>query len=210
MAWAIAPMLGPTFGGAVDELFGWRMIFVVLALLGLVVLFLSMRELKETASLSSRPTGTYLSAYGQLLGSIRFWAYVLCMGFSIGTLYIFLAGAPIAIGGPSAMLGLYMGMVPAGFICGSYLTGRIGSKIPRGALLISARLLTCAGLSVGLILAIMGVTHALAFFGPCMLIGIGNGLTMPAANIGAMSVREGLAGTAAGDSPPPCRLPPAR
>ncbi|ESZ10993.1 MFS transporter [Mesorhizobium sp. L48C026A00] len=197
MAWALAPMLGPTFGGVVDELLGWRMIFVVLALLGVAVLFHSMRELKETGSLSSKPTGTYLSAYRQLLGSIRFWAYVLCMGFSTGTLYI-LAGAPIAIGGPNAILGLYMGMVPAGFICGSYLTGRIGSKIPRGALLISARLLTCAGLSVGLILATTGVTHALAFFGPCMFIGIGNGLTMPAANMGAMSVRERLAGTAAG------------
>lgn len=31
-----------------------------------------------------------------------------------------------------------------------------------------------------------------------MFIGIGNGLTLPAANMGAMSVRDGLAGTAAG------------
>lgn len=198
MAWAIAPMLGPTLGGTIDELFGWRAIFVVLAVLGVAVLFLSMRELKETASLSSRPTGTYLSSYGQLLVSIRFWAYVLCMGFSTGTLYIFLAGAPLAIGGSSAVLGLYMGMVPAGFICGSYLTGRVGARVPRGALLISARLLTCAGLLGGLILASLGVTHALAFFGSCMFIGIGNGLTLPAANMGAMSVRDGLAGTAAG------------
>lgn len=198
MAWAIAPMLGPTFGGTLDALLGWRSIFVALALLGAAVLFLSMRQLKETAPLSSRATRTYLASYGRLLSSIRFWAYVLCMAFSTGTLYIFLAGAPLAIGGSSAMLGLYMGMVPAGFIGGSYLTGRLGSKIPRGALLVSARLLTCAGLSAGLILAAVGVTHPLAFFIPCMFIGVGNGLTLPAATMGAMSAREGLAGTAAG------------
>ncbi|WP_352905995.1 MFS transporter [Mesorhizobium sp. M1339] len=58
MAWAIAAMLGPILGGTIDELFGWRAIFGVLAVLGVAVLFLSMRELKETASLSSRPTGT--------------------------------------------------------------------------------------------------------------------------------------------------------
>jgi DHA1 family bicyclomycin/chloramphenicol resistance-like MFS transporter len=34
MGWAIAPMLGPLFGGLVDELFGWRAIFVAFAILG--------------------------------------------------------------------------------------------------------------------------------------------------------------------------------
>lgn len=198
MAWAMAPMLGPTFGGTLDELFGWRAIFVVLALFGAAILFLSMRQLRETASPLSRPTKTYLSSYTQLLSSVRFWAYILCMAFSTGTLYIFLAGAPLAIGGSSALLGLYMGIVSAGFICGSYLTGRHSSRMPGGAVLIVARLLTCVGLLAGLILSAMGITHALAFFGPCMFIGIGNGLTMPAANMGAMSVRSDLAGTAAG------------
>lgn len=198
MAWAVAPMLGPTFGGMLDELFGWRAIFVVLALFGAAILFLSTRELRETASSRSRPTGTYLSSYAQLLSSVRFWAYILCMAFSMGTLYIFLAGAPLAIGGSSASLGLYMGIVPAGFICGSYLTGRQGSRMHRGAVLIVARLLTCIGLLAGLVLSAMAITHELAFFGPCMFIGIGNGLTMPAANMGAMSVRNDLAGTAAG------------
>jgi hypothetical protein len=53
-------------------------------------------------------------------------------------------------------------------------------------------------LLVGLVLAMLGVTHILAFFGPCVFIGIGNGLTMAAANSGAMSVRSDLVGTAAG------------
>jgi multidrug resistance protein len=197
MVWALAPMLGPTVGGTLDELFGWRAIFIVLALCGAAILLLSMRELKETASPIIR-SGNYLGSYAYLLSSTRFWGYVLCMAFSTGTLYVFLAGAPLAIGGSSALLGLYMGMVPAGFICGSHLTARYGSRLPRGAVLIVARLLTCVGLLTGLILAAMGLKHELAFFGPCMFIGIGNGLTMPAANMGAMSVHNDLAGTAAG------------
>ncbi|MGH7004190.1 MAG: Bcr/CflA family drug resistance efflux transporter, partial [Alphaproteobacteria bacterium] len=95
-------------------------------------------------------------------------------------------------------LGLYMGMIPAGFILGSYLAGRCASSVSLGTTLIIARLLTCLGLLAGLCLAISGTAHLLAFFGPCMFIGIGNGLTMPAANTGILSVRADLAGTAAG------------
>lgn len=197
MAWALAPMLGPTFGGTLDEFFGWRTIFLVLAAFGATILFLSKRELRETAS----PVGKarpFLGSYAQLLRSIRFWAYTAAMAWSSGILYIFLAGAPLVVGGSSAMLGLFMGMVPAGFICGSFLSGRYGARVPRATLLVIARLLTCVGLAFGLVLSVMGIAHPLAFFGPCMFIGIGNGLTLPAANMGAMAVRDGTAGTAAG------------
>jgi DHA1 family bicyclomycin/chloramphenicol resistance-like MFS transporter len=201
MGWAIAPMLGPTFGGALDELFGWRSIFVALALLGAAILAISMRELKETAEHKSRSRGNHLASYGQLLGSARFWAYALCMACSTGTLYIFLGGASSAVGesvgGSSAKLGFYMGMIPAGFILGSYLAGRFTGNSP-GTTLVIARLVTCMGLLFGLIFSMSGATHVLAFFGPCIFIGIGNGLTFPAANLGVMSVRGNLAGTAAG------------
>jgi len=199
MGWAIAPMVGPMFGGLLDELWGWRAIFIVLAILGAIVLALSMRGIRGG---SPRSNTGYLASYRQLLGSARFWTYTLCMAFSMGTLYVFLGGAPLAVGqllgGSAAQLGFYMGLVPAGFIFGSYLAGRTASRSRLGSTLIVARLLTCIGLSAGLILSISDVTHILAFFGPCIFIGIGNGLTMPAANTGVLSVRADLAGTAAG------------
>lgn len=197
MAWALAPMLGPTFGGILDEFLGWRIIFVVLAAFGVIILLLSKRELKETVTPTGR-AGTYLDSYSRLLSSGGFWTYVLIMASSSGILYIFLAGAPLAVGGSSVMTGLLMGMVPAGFICGSFLSGRYGSRVPRAVLLVIARLLTCIGLLFGLVLSALAMTHPLAFFGPCMFIGLGNGLTLPAANMGAMSVHKDMAGTAAG------------
>jgi len=202
MGWAIAPMLGPMAGGLLNELFGWRAIFAVFAFLGAVMLALCMREIRETAPRSRKPVGSYRASYGQLLGSARFWAYTLCMAFSMGTLYVFLGGAPLiagsSLGGSTARLGLYMGMVPAGFILGSYLAGRYASRYSLGTTLVMARLATCLGLSAGLALSAAGVVHSFAFFGPCIFIGIGNGLGMPAANAGMLSVRGDLAGTAAG------------
>ncbi|CDZ54429.1 MFS transporter [Neorhizobium galegae] len=200
MGWALAPMVGPLFGGSLDELFGWRSSFIVFAILGAAAFALSLRELKGIPPPKSK--NSYLTSYVQLVGSARFWAYTLCMACSMGVLYVFLGGAPLvvgdALGGSSAKLGLYMGLIPTGFILGSYLAGRFASQKSLGTVLISARLMTCTGLLAGLFLAMLGVKDVLAFFGPCVFIGIGNGLTMPVANSGAMSVRSDLVGTAAG------------
>ncbi len=119
-----------------------------------------------------RPEGTrspgdgsqasHLESYALLLGSARFWGYTLCMTCSMGTLYIFFDGAPLVVGPTletsSATLGLYIGMVPAGFVLGSYLTGRIATRMSPGPTLVLARLSTCLGLACGLILAIAGST----------------------------------------------------
>ena len=51
---------------------------------------------------------------------------------------------------------------------------------------------------VGLILATFHDIHALPFFVSCTFIGVGNGLTAPVVNIGVMSERVNVAGTATG------------
>ncbi|GIH93672.1 multidrug effflux MFS transporter [Planobispora siamensis] len=202
MGWALAPMFGPTLGGILDELFGWRAIFVVLAILGGTVLVASMRQLKETSLHSGTSKGDLLASFRRILGSSRFWAYTLCMACSTGTLYVFLGGAPLVMGGhfggSSVALGLHMAMVPAGFVLGSYLTGICASRFFRSHILVYARVLTCGGLLAGLILATSHGIHALAFFVSCMFIGVGNGLTTPVVNVGVMSERADLAGTATG------------
>jgi multidrug resistance protein len=202
MGWALAPMFGPTLGGILDELFGWRTIFVVLAILGGTVLVVSMRQLEESSLHSGTSKGNLLTSFRRILGSPRFWAYTLCMACSTGTLYVFLGGAPLVMrsnfGGSSVALGLYMAMVPGGFILGSYLTGLCASRVFRSHILVYARVLTCGGLLVGLILATLHDIHAPTFFIFCTFIGIGNGLTTPVVSMGVMSERADLAGTATG------------
>lgn len=202
IGWALAPMFGPTIGGILDELFGWRTIFGVLAILGGAVLVTSMRQLKETSRHSGTSNGSLLTSFRQILGSPRFWAYALCLACSMGTLYVFLGGTPLVMsghfGGSSVALGLYMAMVPGGFILGSYLAGIGASRVFRSHILVYARALTCGGLLVGLILSTSHDIHALTFFVSCTFIGLGNGLTLPVVNMGVMSERANLAGTATG------------
>ncbi len=202
MAWAVAPMLGPTIGGLLDEAFGWRAIFWSLGTSGVAMLVLCWFDLGETNKNPASTIGQQFRAYPQLFRSRRFWANAVCMAFSTGTFYAFLAGAPLAataaFGMAPATLGLFMGSTTAGFMVGSFLSGRYAGRFPLATTMIAGRIVTSVGLSVGLMLHFAGVDHVMALFGPCLFIGVGNGLTMPSASSGVLSVRPEAAGSAGG------------
>lgn len=64
--------------------------------------------------------------------------------------------------------------------------------------MIAGRIIACGGLIVGLVLFLMGFVNVFSMFGATVFVGLGNGLTMPSANAGALSVRPKLAGSASG------------
>lgn len=202
MAMAVAPMLGPMFGGALDELFGWRSSFLVFAGFGMAVLGLCWVDLGETNNTRSETFAKQFQAYPELLRSRRFWGYALCMTFSTGAFYAFLAGAPLVaetvlVLSPAA-LGFYMGTITAGFMLGGFLSGRYAKRYPLTTMMMSGRIVACAGLIAGLVLFRAGFVHVVSLFGAAVLVGLGNGLTMPSCNAGALSVRPALAGSASG------------
>lgn len=200
-AMAVAPMLGPVLGGALDELLGWRSNFVVLAGFGVAVLGLCWVDLGETNQSPSSTFGAQLRSYPELLRSGRFWGYALCMTFSTAAFYVFLAGAPLvatALGVSPAALGFCMGTITAGFALGSFLSGRHARRYRLTTMMIAGRVAACTGLVAGLALFLAGYLNASTLFGATVFAGFGNGLTNPSANAGALSVRPTLAGSASG------------
>ncbi|MEO9874165.1 MAG: multidrug effflux MFS transporter [Anderseniella sp.] len=202
MAMAVAPMLGPMFGGALDELFGWRASFVAFVGIGMLVFGLCWIDLGETNHHRSDTFADQFTTYPELLSSKRFWGYSLCMAFSTGAFYAFLAGVPLVAKSLFAMstgtLGIYIGSITGGFFVGSFLSGRYAKRYHLTSLMIAGRVAACAGLSAGLVIFLAGYVHELFLFGATIFVGIGNGLTMPSSSVGAMSVRPRLAGSAAG------------
>ncbi|AOI60187.1 MFS transporter [Burkholderia diffusa] len=202
MAAAFAPMIGPTLGGVLDQTLGWRASFWLLGATGIALLGWCMFDLAETHPTRATTLAQQLRAYPALLRACRFWAYALCMAFSTGAFYAFLAGAPLAAQAvfriPPTEIGFYMGTITAGFVCGSFLAARHAHRYPLATTILCGRVVACAGPAIGLVLFFGGATHAIAWFGPCVLIGIGNGLSNPGAHAGAMSVRPELAGSASG------------
>lgn len=201
-AMAIAPMLAPSLGGVLDEAFGWRATFLALAGVGAVALVLCWADVAETNTVRSATMTAQFRTYPSLLRSRRYWGFALCMAFSTGSFYLFLAGAPhVAVAvlelSPS-LLGLGMGLMTTGFAAGSLLAGRYAARFPLVATMIAGRLVATAGLLAGVALFAVGFAHPVSLFGPAVLAGLGNGLTMPGSNAGALAVRPDLAGSAAG------------
>ena len=202
IAWAIAPMLAPMFGGALDLLFGWRANFIAFLVFGAALLALCWLDLGETNKNPSETFAKQFKSFPSLFRSWPFWGYSLCMAFSMGALYAFLAAAPLVATAvlrmSPATLGIYMGSTAAGFILGSFVSGRFAAHYPLTTMIVAGRVVACAGLTVGLGLLLAGIVHEFSLFGSCVFLGIGNGISMPSNNVGAMSVRPELVGSAAG------------
>ncbi len=202
MAMAVAPMVGPMFGGALDELFGWRANFLFFAVLGLAALILCWFDLGETNRSRSETFRKQFQAYPELIRSRRYWGYTLCITFSVGAFYIFITGVPLIAGSVFEIspteLGFFIGSITGGFLTGSFLAGRYASRFALTTMMITGRIVACTGLSIGLVLVLSGFVNVFTVFGATICVGLGNGLTMPSANSGALSVRPRLAGSASG------------
>lgn len=196
---ALAPMLGPTIGGILDSLVGWRAVFALYAVLGSAALAAIWFDLGETRQRGTRPLR--LADYGALVSSGRYWAYALCAAFALGSFYVFVAGAPFvahALWGLSpAWIGAGIGSITGGFMLGSTATARLAPRLGIRKLIVVGRLLPTLVIAGALVLFSAGASSPWLLFGATIFVGVGNGLTVANANTGALSVRPDLAGTAA-------------
>jgi DHA1 family bicyclomycin/chloramphenicol resistance-like MFS transporter len=201
-AMALAPLLGPVLGGLLDEAFGWRASFVAYAVMGSAMLWVTWTDLGETNTRKSTSFTAQFRSYPELVRSALFWVYCICLVFSVGGFYAFLGGAPqvgeAMFGLTPAWLGLGMGSISGGFMLGNYLSGRLAPRKGIMWLMITGRWCGTLGPLAAMALLGAGVMHPAVMFGGAIFVGLGNGLTLPGANAGVMSVAPHLAGSASG------------
>ena len=199
---SIVPMLGPIVGGALDEAFGWQASFTMLLGLGLLVLWLVWLDLGETHV--AKPTSflAQLRDYPELLTSPRFWGYVLSTAFASGVFFAYLGGAPfigtVLYGLTPTEVGLYFGATGLGYGLGNFLSGRFSMRMGVVSMIVWGNIAMALGLAMQCLALLTGVGGALGFFAPFLVVGVGNGLVLPNASAGMLSVRPHLAGTASG------------
>ena len=202
MGMSVVPMIGPAIGGALDEAFGWQSNFWMLLALGAVVLLLVQRDLGETAQGPRESFRAQMAEWPELFGSPRFWGYVGAAMFASGAFFAYLGGAPFVGSNvfdlSPAALGLYFGAPAVGYFLGNWISGRFSVPVGMDRMILWGSVLTAAGLAVALVLTLIGLRSPIVFFGFMTFVGLGNGMVLPNANAGMLSVRPHLAGTAAG------------
>ncbi len=202
MGMAVVPMIGPMIGGLLDELWGWQASFWLLLLAGLGTLWLAWRDLGETKQRSGQSLLRQFQDYPELIRSPRFWGYALAAAFSSGSFFAYLGGAPfvgsVVFSLDPSVLGLLFGAPAVGYFIGNGLSGKFSARIGINRMILWGCWANTVGLLLSMAVFAAGHGSAVSFFGFMTFVGFGNGLCIPNATAGTLSVRPHLAGTASG------------
>ncbi|RNF36288.1 multidrug effflux MFS transporter [Paracoccus methylarcula] len=202
MGMAVVPMIAPIIGGLLDEAYGWRANFAMMGLLGLAVGIAAWRDLGETVRDGGLPLRQQVQNYPVLARSVRFWGYCLAATLSSGCFFAYLGGAPFVgehvFGLTPAEVGYFFAAPSVGYLTGNFLSGRFTARFGLNRMILTGCCICFASLAFSLAVLLSGIVDPFIFFGAIAGMGLGNGLVMPNANAGMMSVRPELAGTASG------------
>lgn len=202
MGMAVVPMLGPAIGGFLDEWLGWQANFWLLFLVAATTLAITFVDFGETAGRSGKTLLAQFREYPELLRSPRFWGYSLASGLASGAFFAYLGGAPFVgtqiYGLSAAALGVWFAAPAVGYFLGNFISGRFSTRIGVNRMVLWGCLVNGGGVLVSLLIALAGADSVYTFFGLMCFVGLGNGMSIPNATAGAISVRPHLAGTASG------------
>ncbi len=199
-----APMLSIVLGGLITDILGWRWIFGLSLILGVLVAILAWATMrgaeKTTGSITS--IVDMLRGYGRLFRSPVYVGFVLQGGFGGGSFFSFMAVGPFlmveVLNRPATEFGAYFALVTLVFMGGNFFGGRLSNRVGLERMVVVGGIaaVTCAAIGLGAF-AIFGLSVAV-MFGTSFFISFGNGLAMPNSQAGALNVLPKLAGTASG------------
>lgn len=202
MGMTLVPMLGPALGGILDQAYGWQANFWLLFACAAVTLWLFWIDFGETAHASGKTLVEQFREYPELLRSPRFWGYSLAAGWSAGSFFAYLGGAPFVgthiYGLDSGELGLFFSAPAVGYFLGNYLSGRFSEQVGINPMVMCGTCINLFGVVLSLSISLVGLDTVWSFFGLMCFVGLGNGLAIPNGTTGAIGVRPHLAGTASG------------
>jgi len=202
-AMALVPVLAPVAGGFLEEAFGWRAGFLLLAALGAILLVSTWAALPET---NSRPSAEPLTparlalGYGRLLASRTYVGFVVGVGGAFAGLALFLAESSFvlidAMGLTPSAFGLAFAVVAAGYMAGNLLSARLAGR-HASLTLCRAGIVLCLAAGLAMSLAwLAGADRPAAVIVPMCVFMLGFGLVMPNGVAGAIAPWPERAGAA--------------
>lgn len=179
----ISPALAPVIGGVVVSLADWRMLFWLLAALGIVGLLLAWRFLPET--LVERTHAIHpvaiLRRYGLVAARGRFLPLAVANMLASAGFYLFLAVSPFVLeeaGATPAWSGVFYSAVASAIILGTLLVPPIVRRRPEALWPLGSAIIVAGAAGLALVAA---APHAIfGLLAAMSLVALGSGLSGPA------------------------------
>ena len=200
----VVPTLGPLIGGLLETGFGWEAIFLFTAITSTLVVVWAAIALPETRRLHT--PGAQQGFFRDLTGlarSAKFGGYVCAGAFGSATFFAFLGGGPHVIitlmNRSPAEYGVWFAVCSIGYMAGNFGAARLSTRYGIDRMIWWGIGFEALGVVMSALLAAFAMPWGpIIVFGPQLIVNFGNGLLLPGAISGAVSVRAQAAGTAAG------------
>ncbi len=200
---ALAPLVGPTLGGFLTVWFGWQSNFVLLALfsaLQIAAVWYWLGESNQHLDRSATQPGRIIKNFAILLVDRNYLGYLLALSFSYSALFAFISGSSFVLstrfGLSPQVFGMCFGLVVAGYVSGSMLSGRLVRRYGGDHLLHVGGWIGAFAGAVMWGLERVGVHHLVAVLAPMFFVTLSIGLVMSNAVGRALAPYPKMAGAA--------------
>jgi len=187
MVFVIAPALAPVIGGYINAIFGWRLIFAMLAVLGVMLFAVCLRGLPESLLPAARThfsAGSVLRGYAHALNDRSFVFAIVANGCLFGGFALYISSAAKFVTGilhlsETGFAWLFMPLIAGSFI-GSALSARFAHRLAIRTVALGG--LWVAGAGAALNIAYSGMFPASVPWAlvPLFVFSFGASLAMPA------------------------------
>lgn len=196
----LAPALAPVFGGLIAAVAGWRAVFIVLALFGVLFAVWFTATLGETKPPREGPRTGLIKDYKTLLTSPVFLGFSMVMGLMFSGQLLFVSTSSFVLidrlGVAPTVFGLAFGFMALGFMAGATISSRLVSRLEGYKIvLLGSAIAGTAAASMG-VFVLFGVEHALMVIIPSFVSALGIGMSRPSAMAGALVPFREIAGVA--------------
>ena len=204
VASTIAPMVAPLLAGMLADAVGWRSVFWLCLLAGVLIALAVYRVLPETrpAEDLALQSKQLWRNYATLLAMPRFDAFVLTSGFASGTFMSMATASAFlmqdTLGRSATEFGGYFSLYAIGYLIGNLVCSRLTRRHSVEAMLVMGSALQLVVILGQAAVVLSGHLDPLTLFIPGFLCTFAHGLTIPNAQAGAIRVKPHLAGTASG------------
>ncbi|MEW9515317.1 multidrug effflux MFS transporter [Streptomyces tubercidicus] len=200
-----APVLAPVAGGLLLGVGSWRLVFVALAVTGLV-LWLAVRAwVPESLPVERRRSGglrAVLAAMGGLLRRRELVGYLLVVGCGVAALFAYITGSPFVFQGIYGLSPTGYGLVFAtnavGTVAAGALFGRLAGRVRLHSLLVSGVIITVASMVTLVALLATGISTLPTTWACLFGLTFGFGVLLPASTTLVLAVGSDAPGAASG------------
>ncbi len=204
MAMIFVPMLSPGVGGVLLDHVGWRAIFAVCVLFGVVALSLLAAYLPETCCERRADLGLVQSAHAfkTLLGDPAYMGPVIFFGCIMAAFFATQAAIPYlmveVLARPATEYGVWFAVACVFYVAGNYVSGRYGHRVARGKLILFSAAVCLSTAAAGLGAASVLEWNTALLFVPTIVLSFFGALAMAPVQAEAVAAQPQHAGSASG------------